>query len=131
MDSHEETLIDKPKSFGMFRSLMGSVLGVFVFFLFITVPVNLLLDNSLPPGLFVIISLFEIWGRLVVAVLRIDRPEIPSNIVITLISMIPPAIWGWMIGSSRKPVRITGIVLLLLYLLLTIGLGMLALLITI
>lgn len=53
----------------------------------------------------------------------IDLPENVSNIVSTLISIIPPAILGWLIGSNKKSLRVAGIVLLLIYLCIILGIG--------
>ena len=134
MTSHAEGQVRGSKLLGMPRPLAGALIGVFLFLLIIAVP-KLLPSGSITLILNILSYAFEVWGRLVIALIsglvEIDPPESLANAVAILISMLPTAFLGWLIGSTRKSTQRIGIVLLVVYLLLTVVVGSLLVLMAI
>jgi hypothetical protein len=124
MSNADDQAINKSKLLGLPRPLAGAVIGV-LGYLVILLPLKLLETN------FVALSFLsldvELLGRMTVGALSafadFAMPETLSSIVSVIISAIPPAILGWLIGSYRRSIRITGIILLVIYLLLTLAIG--------
>jgi len=114
----------EPNRLGLPRPLVGALIGILVFLL-IFAALKLLQGNSII--LFFLALDLEMFGRLIVSALgtfaKIELPENVSNILSILISVIPPGILGWMIGSNRRSMRIAGIISLVIYLLLTLIVG--------
>jgi hypothetical protein len=124
MSENFEGKTPESRFLGLSRPVTGALVGILLFFL-VTYSARLVVHRSL--ALMIISFAFEIWGRLPLSAMSafagIDLPETIAIILVPLISMIPPGVLGWIIGSRRRSTRMTGIVLLVIYLLLTIGPG--------
>jgi hypothetical protein len=126
--------ISETKVLGVPQPLAGALIGALLLLL-ITLPIKFLPTDSKPLSLMLLSVMFELWGRLPLSALSnlvgVDLPEFLSNIMVLLLSTIPPALLGWMIGSNKQAIKVTGIVLLIIYLIVTVGLGSLLILMAI
>ena len=109
---------------GLPRPLLGALIGILLFLLLV-IPLKLLEHRFILLS-FVLLDL-ELLGRLTISALSafadIELPETVSRVLSTLLSAIPPAVLGFLIGSTRRSIRVTGIVLLAIYLCIILALG--------
>ena len=119
---------------GVPRPIMGALIGA-VLFLLVTVPRDYLPSNPNSLSLYILSLSFETWGRLPVGALSvfagIDLPESSSRVIAFILSMIPPILVGWMLGSDKRATKIAGLISMVIYLVITVTLGTLLLLMAI
>jgi len=108
------------KILGMPRPLAGALIGILLFLL-IMLPLKLWGNNSLFL-LFLQLDM-DLLGRIVIALTNLDLPEKIAEILSVVISAIPPGILGWLIGSTKRSTRITGMVLAAIYLCILLVVG--------
>ena len=103
--------------FGLPRPLAGALIGI-AGFLLATLPLKILFRNSL--AVYFILFDLELPGRLTISALssyaNIDLPQLATGIATTGISLIPPGILGWLLGSGRRSTHTIGTVLGAIYL---------------
>jgi hypothetical protein len=127
----DEIYTYEPKLLGLSRRFVGAILGILLFLL-ITVPVykyqlqirplNYLVAGLTSPGIvtwFIIMFTFE-SGQLPLA-----TSFILLDLMIFGFSSIPSAVIGSFSISTQKPRRSIGLLLLVLYLLIALGCGLL------
>jgi hypothetical protein len=130
MENNIEGQTHASKFLGLPRPLEGAFIGILLTLLIILPFEFLPSSTNLPHGLVVLGIIgfgFGFLGRMTVVMFNVfagfAMSPVAGIITITVISSIPPAILGWMIASYKKTMRIVGIMVLLIYIIISAYLG--------